>query len=279
MIFEQFSRTAEAAAGLRAWGALEAETRAVFDDRHALALTSARWRSRLTNPRRRRLLMNGLLRWLKPIAGQVLARSHHAEARLQQAVHEGVRQYVIVGAGLDSFHWRRPDWARSLAVYEVDHPATQAMKRARCASIGLVGEPHWVAANFERESVAEALRSSQFDPQQPAFFTWLGVTHYLKPAATHASLQALASIAAPGSGLVFDYSIPPRQIPLREWPRAAGLALLTGLLGEPLVGGLAPETLAAWAAETGWTVVDDLAGPPAGNLQVPEVTRFASWRR
>lgn len=279
MLFNQFSRTAESAAALRAWGAMTPQCRAVFHDPHALRLTSARWRARLQNPRRRKLVMEGLLRWLQPIAHQVLARSHHAELRLQAAVTAGVSQYVIVGAGLDSFHWRRPAWAKKLAVFELDHPATQAMKRARCAASALIGEPQWVACNFERESAADALRRSSFDATQPAFFAWLGVTHYLKPAATRATLAALAEVAAPGSELVFDYSVPPSQITISDWPLAAGLGVLTALIGEPLVGGLMPNTLAAWARETGWVVIDDLAGPPAGELRLPQVTRLAHWRR
>ena len=252
------------------------EGRVVFHDPHALRLTSKVWRARLKNPAQRKLLMDGLLRWMQPIAHQVLARSHHAERRLQAA---DLSQYVIVGAGLDSFHWRRPVWAKQLAVFELDHPATQAMKRARCAASALIGEPQWVACNFERESAADALRRSTFDITQPAFFAWLGVTHYLKPSATRATLAALAEVAAPGSELVFDYSVPPSQIRLGDWPLAAGLGVLTAMLGEPLVGGIKPGTLAGWARETGWTVVDDLAGPPAGALRLPQVTRFAHWRR
>ena len=279
MIFNQFSRTAEAAAALRAWGAMTPEGRAVFHDEHALRLTSRVWRARLKNPTQRKLLMEGLLRWMQPIAHQVLARSHHAERRLQAAVAAGVQQYVIVGAGLDSFHWRRPSWAKSLTVFEVDHPATQAMKRARCAASALLGEPQWVACNFERESVATALARSAYNPEQPAFFAWLGVTHYLKPAATEATLAALADVSAPGSELVFDYSVPPAAIGLRDLPLAAGLGLLTAVLGEPLVGGLKPTTIAAWAAASDWQLVDDLVGPAAGALSLPQLTRFAHWRR
>jgi len=262
MIFNQFSRTAEAAAALRAWGAMTPQGRAVFHDPHALRLTSARWRARLKSDTQRALLMYGLLRWMQPIAHQVLARSHQAEARLQAA---GLPQYVIVGAGLDSFHWRRPAWAKSLTVFELDHPATQTMKRARCAASALLGEPQWVACNFERESAAEALRRSAFNSAQPAFFAWLGVTHYLKPAATRATLAALAEVAAPGSELVFDYSVPPTQIRLGDWPLAAGLGVLTALLGEPLVGGITPDTLAAWRAKPAgrwWRI--SLARQPVG---------------
>lgn len=279
MIFNQFSRTAEAAAALRAWGTMRPATRAVFDDPHALQLTSARWRAVLANEYRRRWVLDGVLRWMRPIAAQVLARSHHGEAALAAAATRGVRQYVIVGAGLDSFHWRRPAWAKSLQVFEVDHPATQALKRQRCAAIGLVGEPHWVSVNFECESLADALQRTVFKPDEPAFFAWLGVTHYLKPAATQATLAALSAVAAPGSELVFDYSVPPALITRRDWPLAAGLGLLTGLLGEPLVGGLRPTDLAARAAALGWEVLRDEAGPAVASLKLPQVTRFAHWRR
>ena len=279
MIFNQFSRTAEAAAALRAWGAMSDQGRAVFHDPHALRLTSKVWRTRLENPTQRALLMDGLLRWMQPIAHQVLARSHHAELRLQAAASAGLQQYVIVGAGLDSFHWRRPVWAKKLKVFEVDHPATQEMKRARCAASALIGEPQWVATNFEQESAADALRRSALDAARPTFFSWLGVTHYLKPAATRATLAALAEVAAPGSELVFDFHVPPTQISLGDWPLAAGLGVLTALLGEPLVGGIKPDTLASWAGETGWTVIDDLPGPAAGGLCLPQLTRLAHWRR
>lgn len=279
MIPGQFSRTAEAAAGLRAWGAMTAEDHALFHDPHALRMTSRRWRWMLEDPQRRRWLTTGPLRWLRPMAGQVLARSHHAEALLQGAVQQGLNQYVLVGAGLDTFHWRRPAWAKALAVFEVDHPATQAMKQARCAAAALRGAPHWVACNFERESVADALRRSALKVQQPSVFSWLGVTHYLRPAATRATLRALAEVAAPGSQLAFDYSLPATRIPQRDWLLSAGIGLTTTLLGEPLLGGITPETLAAWAGEAGWQVVSDEAGPAFGSWPVPEVTRFARWQR
>lgn len=280
MLFNHFSRTAEAAAAFRAWGSLHARGREVFNDPHALALTSPEWRRLLQSPARRGLLMSGVLRWMQPIAAQVLARSGHVEQALQAAVEcHGVSQYVIVGAGLDSFYWRRPDWAQHLQVYEVDHPATQAMKRRRCKGLGLRGNPRWLPVNFEKESAAQALKRSSFKTGEPAFFAWLGVTHYLKPAATRATLQALATVAAEGSELVFDYSLPATRVPRADWLLAAGLGAITALLGEPLLGGLKPEQLQQWAAETGWRVLEDIAGPPAGSLAVPEVTRFARWQR
>jgi methyltransferase (TIGR00027 family) len=105
------------------------------------------------------------------------ARSRIAEDALARAVERGVRQIVILGAGLDTFALRNPHGERQIRIYEVDHPATQAWKRQRLAE-AQIALPPWlilVPVDFQREDVGEKLAAAGFQQTSPAFFTWLGV--------------------------------------------------------------------------------------------------------
>src|SRR6202034_3949516 len=109
----------------------------------------------------------------------IVARSRLAEDNLRHAVEKGVRQYVLLGAGLDTFAYRNP--YPQLRVFEVDHPATQAWKREllRENSITIPGNVRLVPVDFERQSLETELERAGFDMQAPAFFAWLGVVPYL----------------------------------------------------------------------------------------------------
>jgi methyltransferase (TIGR00027 family) len=137
------------------------------------------------------------------------ARSRIAEEALSRAVERGVRQIVILGAGLDTFALRSPHGARQTLIYEVDHPATQAWKRQRLAEAQIT-LPAWlffVPVDFEREDAGEKLVAQGFQENSPAFFTWLGVVPYLTQAAIGRTLDYMSSI--PHSEVVFDYLEPP----------------------------------------------------------------------
>ena len=111
----------------------------------------------------------------------VLSRARYAEELLEQAVKLGVRQYVLLGAGLDTFAFRRHDLMQKLTVLELDHPGTQEYKRRRLDKLGweLSSNLHFIPVDFTRTSLVDALQASRFDLQVPAFFSWLGVTYYL----------------------------------------------------------------------------------------------------
>ena len=137
------------------------------------------------------------------------ARSRIAEEALSKAVERGVRQIVILGAGLDTFALRNPHGALEIRIYEVDHPATQAWKRERLAE-AQIAPPPWlifVPVDFERDDVGEKLVAAGFQPDSPAFFTWLGVVPYLTQDAIDRTLDYIASIQ--NSEVVFDYMEPP----------------------------------------------------------------------
>ena len=137
------------------------------------------------------------------------ARSWIAEDALSRAVERGIRQIVILGAGLDTFALRNPHGARQIRIYEVDHPATQAWKRQRLAE-AQIALPPWlilVPVDFERDDVGEKFVAEGFQQNSPAFFTWLGVLPYLTQDAIGRTLDYMSSIQ--NSEVVFDYVEPP----------------------------------------------------------------------
>ena len=137
------------------------------------------------------------------------ARSRIAEDAMARAVERGVRQIVILGAGLDTFALRNPHGARQVRIYEADHPATQAWKLERLAE-AQIALPPWlvlVPVDFERDDLGEKLVGAGFQQNLPAFFTWLGVVPYLTRDAVRRTLDYMASIPSPE--VVFDYMEPP----------------------------------------------------------------------
>ncbi len=140
------------------------------------------------------------------------ARSRIAEDALSRAVESGIRQIVILGAGLDTFALRNPHVAQQIGIYEVDHPATQAWKRQRLAE-AQIALPPWlilVPVDFERDDVGEKLVAAGFRQNSPTFFTWLGVVPYLTQDAIDRTLNYMSSIQ--NSEVVFDYLEPPEAL-------------------------------------------------------------------
>jgi methyltransferase (TIGR00027 family) len=137
------------------------------------------------------------------------ARSRYAEDQLAKAIEERVAQYVVLGAGLDTFAYRNPH-AAYLQVFEVDHPATQAWKleRLQTAGIAIPTSLKFVPVDFERQTLAAGLAQGGFDSGSPAFFSWLGVTPYLTRESCIATLRFIAQLP-PGSGVAFDFAVDP----------------------------------------------------------------------
>jgi len=164
-------------------------------------------------------------------------RARYAEDRLREAFDRGVRQLVVLGAGLDSFVWRQPAELAGLRTFEVDHPSTQAWKRARIQALGwtLPSTARLVPCDFEAQSVSDALAASDFDPERPALVSWMGVTYYLERATTESALRELCGLLAAGSEVVFDVMRPWDELPERYAEvRARMLEYLKGA-GEPQV--------------------------------------------
>jgi methyltransferase (TIGR00027 family) len=136
----------------------------------------------------------------------VLLRSRYAEERLQTAVQRGVTQFLVLGAGLDTFAYRQPEWARTLQIYEVDHPASQAAKRDRLAEAGIAIPDNlsFVPIDFERDTLRHRLGVEGFDFSSATFVSCLGVIVYLTKDAVKDLFYFIASLA-PGSECVFTF--------------------------------------------------------------------------
>lgn len=170
------------------------------------------------------------------------ARSRYAEDHLAHAVAAGLRQYVILGAGLDTFACRNP--FPDLRVFEVDFPATQDWKRWMLsqAAIHPPASVTFVPVDFEHQTLAAALRPAGFDPAQPAFFSWLGVVPYLTLPAFRATLAFIGSLPA-GSGLAFDYPLPPHTLTPQRRAIFDRLAGRVAAAGEPFRLFFSPEQI------------------------------------
>lgn len=187
----------------------------------------------------------------------VVARACVAEEEMAQATRRGVRQLVILGAGLDTFAYRNGD--RSVRVFEVDHPATQAWKREALAAAG-IAIPSWLTfapVDFDRETLAAGLARAGFAPDRAAFFSWLGVTMYITTEAFASTLAFIGSMPA-GGGVVFDYSVDPGLLPPLERFAFSRLAKRVAAAGEPFRNFMTPPALGLQLANAGFVSVDDL---------------------
>ncbi len=186
------------------------------------------------------------------------ARSRIAEDSLSKAVDRGVRQIVILGAGLDTFALRNPHGARHIRIYEVDHPATQAWKRQRLAEAQIALPPCLSLApvEFERDDVGENLVAAGFQQNSPAFFTWLGVVPYLTEDAIARTLDYISSIQ--NSEVVFDYMEPPEafseELKQLETQRTEQLKKM----GERSVTLFGPAAIAAILRSHGFRAIEDI---------------------
>jgi methyltransferase (TIGR00027 family) len=199
-----------------------------------------------------------------PAIAIVLARARYAEDKLAEAMRNGVGQYVIIGAGLDTFALRRPELQERLRVIEIDHPATQAFKRRRLRDAGIAVSPNlqFGPADLEKESIADVLSRLSFDRTKPAFFSWLGVTMYLTGKAVMETLRSLGDSAAAGSHLVFDYLDRSIFEPENRSHASGRVIEFVRRQGEPLISGFNPSTLEAELIPLGFRLMEDLG--PAG---------------
>ena len=190
----------------------------------------------------------------------MVCRARFAEDVLAAGVLEDhVRQYVVLGAGLDTFAYRNP--FVELRVFEVDHPATQAWKRERLRSARIVvpESMQFVAVDFETMSLRQELLRAGFDFSVPAAVAWLGVVPYLTAEGFAATMRVLERMA-PGSSVVFDYSQPREVLPAVEQQMLDSISARVAQAGEPFQLFFTPGQLAEEMEHYGWRVVEDLDG-------------------
>jgi methyltransferase (TIGR00027 family) len=184
-------------------------------------------------------------------------RNRYAEDELRKAIEHGTSQYIILGAGLDSFAYRCSELMEALDVFEVDHPASQAWKRARVAELGIETPRrlHYVPIDFERETLTAGLTRAGIDFTDRTFFSWLGVTQYLSAGVVLGTLREVAKLATPGSEIVFQFVVPAASLPGNEGSLVETLAARAAAVGEPWLSFFEPEELEAHLRQMGFTKV------------------------
>jgi methyltransferase (TIGR00027 family) len=221
----KFSKTAQRVAIRRAAHQLLDQPR-VLDDPLALRVIGAEAAESLrSNPKEGHSFARAFRAFM-------VARSRYAEDELARAIEAGVTQYVILGAGLDTFPYRNPH--AGLRIFEVDHPATQSWKREQLGAAGIAIPPSltFVPIDFEHQTLAAAFESCGLDTQAPAFFSWLGVTPYLTREACMTTLSLIARMPA-GSGVVFDFAIDRSLLNIGQRMALDALSRRVAAAGEP----------------------------------------------
>lgn len=254
------SQTAEAIAASRAFHLARDAAPKIFEDPYAIRLTSPAWRTIVGSRLLSFLIVRLALGRLQPARALGAARGRYADDRFDAAYARGVRQCVLIGAGLDSFALRRRAMADRIRVFEIDHPATQRLKRARVADLGIVQHNvTYVAVNFETDSMRDNLLAAGFEPGSVAFFSWLGVTYYLSKDAVFDTFQDIASCAGKGSEVVFDYI---DADGFRDIPSAAGVRACMAFAarrGEPWTQGFERAELESGLARCGFDLEEDVS--------------------
>jgi methyltransferase (TIGR00027 family) len=181
-------------------------------------------------------------------------RSRYAEDCLQDAFDNSVRQYVLLGAGLDTFAYRQPSWASSLRIFEVDHPATQRWKRRRLTEGGISVPDNlsFVPVDFEKVSLAATLPQVGVDFSAPIFFSMMGVSQYLTEAALDQTLRLVLSAPAP-SEIVFSFVASDDVLPADDVALVKAFTAQFAAVGEPWLSRFHFEQLAAKLSKMGFS--------------------------
>jgi len=195
---------------------------------------------------------------LRPIRLFIAARSRFSEDTLANCVAAGVRQVVVLGAGLDTFALRNPFANLGVRVFEVDYAATQLWKRERIKAAGLIEPQSLIFApiDFERESLSESLTRAGFRLNQPAFFQWLGVVPYLTREAVSSTLRFISEV--PEAVVAFDYGEPFQNYPAERRASIIAVAENAAARGEPWLSLFDPADLHGLLRGNGFKTVDDL---------------------
>ena len=242
------SRTALRVAHLRAVHQLLDEP-VVFTDPIALPLLGAATEAALRNDPF--ALNDPISRGLR---AALVVRSRFVEDELARCIAEGVRQYILLGAGLDTFAYRNPYQAEGLRVFEVDHAGTQQWKQQLLADAG-IGVPSpltFVPVDFEHDDLAVSLRTAGVRLDQPACISWMGVAMYLTAEAVLRTLRATAGFAA-GSCLCFDYHVPSAMLNPVERVINEVIEQQLAAFGEPWLSTFDPVQLERQMLELGFS--------------------------
>ena len=207
------------------------------------------------------------------IAPSPLCRAVYTEKSLKAATLTGAKQYVILGAGLDTFAFRETEFLSKYRVFEVDHPLTQADKKKRIARAGWTVPDNlaFVPVDFTKDSLTERLIAAGFDPSVKSFFSWLGVTYYLSAEAIDTMLSSLSKLCADGSSLVFDY--PDENFFEAPEKRVQNTIMMANAGGEPMQSAFSYSELEALLEKHGFLIYELLT---PGDIQRDVIDKAGS---
>ncbi len=251
--------TADMAAAVRGWHQ-HART-PIFEDPYARLLCGRLLGFAVRFRPLGRLLVRVVLARIMPVSMCVLMRARYAEQSLQRAIAEGASQYVIVGAGMDSFALRRRDLLERIDVFEIDHPLTQKKKLERIRQAGLTVPERcrFVAADLSRVALVDALEGSGFDRSRPTFLSLLGVVYYLTPGDLAALARSVARSLAPGTRLVIDYLLDEASCNAAHLRIRERMLSFVKARGEPMRSEYSLNAMNALFAENGFRTVENFA--------------------
>ena len=254
------SITAEHNAALRAIEALRPPAERICFDPWARFFVPPRLAAAVTSIHRGRKLIDRWEAVVPGVCGAILARTGFIDACLYQALRRGIEQMVILGAGFDTRALRFAPFAAGVRVFEVDHPATQAVKIVR---LSLVCRPlpdhiHFIPIRFDAEDTGAKLLVQGYDPRRRTFFILEGVTYYLGAAAVDALFGFIANHGSAGSRLVFDYLDSAVIDGTCARPEAAGLRISLARFGEALRFGIPPASLGDFLQRRKFTLVEQM---------------------
>ncbi len=271
------SRTAIAAAAARAAHLHMHESAHIHVDTYAQQLIG------IHDPTQ---LLESFRHWNTPSPARVCAyfalRHRFAEDQLQQALDRGVRQVILLGAGLDSLALRRPALAKKVRLVEVDHPDSQRWKLARLEELGLVTPSViYVPVDFGNENLEARLRAAGVRLDQPTYFSWLGVTQYIDGAACDATLSFIARRSR-GSEVVFDFIVRSELLSPLERAFSDVSSAFSASRGEPWLSYFDPSELEGHLASLGFTTIQRLTPQLAASRyyvgQPADVTPLEAWQ-
>jgi methyltransferase (TIGR00027 family) len=248
LIQGEASSTASGAAMMRAAHlVIDGDPKLLVDPYAARFLDEDRRAGLETNPAMR-------LAHVRGSRANVLSRSAFAEEQLVRVIDRGCRQYVLLGAGYDTSPLRLAGALSECVTFEVDHPATQAAKRAALAGLSWPDNVRFVAVDFERDALSDRLGQAGWRAEAPTFWSWLGVTMYLTDDAVMATLALIAD-GPPGTTIVFNYTVHPDEVDPGDLALRQAGATGVARQGEPWINFYRPAELAERVAALGFSSV------------------------
>ncbi len=255
---QDYSRTAEGMAMVRAIEQFQPAPRRIINDPYASEFLIKPYFKMLARSRLLANLTSRAVEFWAPGAQEFLAiRARLSDDIAAEMAADGLKQIVLLGAGFDTMSLRIEDALRDVTIFEVDHPATQAVKREVIGRIGAPENLRFVAVDFEQDDFVEKLRQAGFAPGRHSLVVWMGVTYYLTAQAMTRALCQIHTLGSAGMWFAFDYML--KEVVDGETPNRNALskARAAARLGEPWLFGLNPAMVGDYLAAFNFKLLKD----------------------